>query len=416
MTSVLIHNFGCRVNQAEAFGWAEELQSGGLRLERDIERSDLVVVNTCTLTNRAEADVRRFLRKVVRLNPSARLVLTGCSVALNRARFEEGPRVWLVVPNEDKARLADRILDLVGTAAAPRRAEPFRSRALVKIQDGCDFRCAFCIIPFVRGGGRSLPAAEVLSKVRRFADQGFAEVVLSGVHLSSFGTDLVPRTSLLDLLATLEERAGGIRLRLSSLDPRFLTAELLDFFAASKTVCPHFHLSLQSGSDAVLERMGRRICVARFDEILSGLAARLPGAALGADIIVGFPGESDEEFERTRRFVEESPLTYLHVFSYSPRPGTPAAALPQLDARFKKERSASLRALAVDKNFAFRRALRGWEFEAVVIKRRGAGGEVLTPNYVKIRVADGLPEVKARIRVRIGEVTSAATEGRVCDP
>lgn len=352
LTSVLIHNFGCRVNQAEAFGWAEELQSRGLRLERDIERSDLVVVNTCTLTNRAESDVRRFLRKVVRLNPSARLVLTGCSVALNRARYEGEPQVWLVVPNEDKVRLADRIMDLAGTAAAPRRAEPFRSRALVKIQDGCDFRCAFCIIPFVRGGGRSLPAAEVLSKVRRFADQGFAEVVLSGVHLSSFGTDLVPRESLLDLLATLEERAAGIRLRLSSLDPRFLTAELLDYFAASKAVCPHFHLSLQSGSDAVLERMGRRIGAARFEEILSGLAARLPGAALGADIIVGFPGESDEEFERTRRFIEASPLTYLHVFSYSPRAGTPAADLPQLGAKVKKERSASLRALSGDKNFA----------------------------------------------------------------
>jgi threonylcarbamoyladenosine tRNA methylthiotransferase MtaB len=415
MTSVLIHNFGCRVNQAEAFGWAEELQSRGLRLEKDIARSDLVVVNTCTLTNRAESDVRRYLRRVTRLNPSARLVLTGCSVALDRARFEGGPQVWLVVPNEDKAHLADRVLALVGAAPA-RPIEPFRSRALIKIQDGCDFRCAFCIIPAVRGGGRSLAAAEILSKVRGFAERGFAEVVLSGVQLGSYGTDLVPRTSLLELLETLEKEAGGIRLRLSSLDPRFMTAGLLDFFAASRAVCPHFHLSLQSGSDTVLERMGRRIGATRYCEILTRLAECVPGAALGADIIVGFPGETEEEFDRTRRFVEASPLTYLHVFSYSPRAGTPAAVLPQLDAKVKKRRSASLRALAKDKNLAFRRTFVGRESEAVVIKRGGALGEVLTPNYIKVLVAGGLPQAGACVRVRISRATPAVTEGRVCPP
>lgn len=415
MTSVLFQNFGCRVNQAEAFAWAEEFQSRGLKLERTIERSDLIVINTCTLTHRAESDVRRFLHKAVRINPDVRLVLTGCSVALDRTRYADWPQVCLVVPNEDKARLADRVLGLVGESP-PRPAESFRSRALLKVQDGCDCRCAFCIIPSVRGGGRSLPAVEVLSRVWRFAEHGYAEVVLSGVHLSSYGADLVPRTTLLDLLEKLEAETAGIRIRLSSLDPRFLSDAFLDHLAASKAICPHFHISLQSGADGVLERMGRRIAAARFAEILGRLAGGIPGAALGADMIVGFPGETEEDFERTVRFVEASPLSYLHVFSYSPRAGTPAAVLPQVGTKIRKARAARLRSLAGEKNFAFRRIFLGWESDAVVIKRRGAGGEVLTPNYIKVHVSGGLPEARTRVRIRISDVTAAATEGGILLP
>ena len=339
MTSVLFQNFGCRVNQAEAFAWAEELQGRGLKLERTIEGSDLIVVNTCTLTERAEGDVRRFLRKAVRLNPAVGLVLTGCSVALGAGRYADWPQVRLVVPNEDKARLADRVLGLVGEAA-PRPAEPFRSRALLKVQDGCDCRCAFCVIPSVRGRGRSRPAEEVRARVRRYADQGYAEVVLSGVHLASYGTDLTPRTSLLELLESLDGEAGGIRIRLSSLDPRYLSDALLAHLGASAVIRPHFHLSLQSAADAVLEGMGRRAPAGRFEEILGRLASAVPDAALGADMLVGFPGETDEDFERTLDFVGGAPLTYCHVFSYSPRAGTPAAGRPQVGAGVKTARSA----------------------------------------------------------------------------
>jgi len=415
MTSVLFQNFGCRVNQAEAFAWAEELQNRGLKLERAVERSDLIVVNTCTLTHRADRDVRRFLRKAVRLNPDVGFVLTGCSVALEAGRFADWPGVRLVVPNEDKARLADRVLGLVGESA-PGPAEPFRSRALLKVQDGCDCSCAFCIIPSVRGRGRSLPAAEVRARVRRYAQQGYAEVVLSGVHLASYGADLAPRTSLVELLGTLEGEADGIRIRLSSLDPRFLSDALLARLAAGTMICPHFHFSLQSGADAVLEGMGRRAAAARFAEILGRLAEAVPDVALGADMLVGFPGESDEDFERTVGFVEASPLTYCHVFSFSPRAGTPAAARPQIGARVKKARSARLRALAAEKNLVFRRRFLGRESDAVVIKRRGLGGEVLTPNYIKVRVPDGLPEARRRVRVRIEGVSADATEGRVRRP
>lgn len=415
MTSVFFQNFGCRVNQAEAFAWAEELQSGGLRLERSLERSDLIVVNTCTLTHRADGDVRRFLRKAARLNPAAGLVLTGCAVEAEAERFAGLPPVRLVVPNAEKDRLAERVLELVG-ASAPVPAEPFRSRALLKVQDGCDCRCAFCIIPSVRGRGRSLPPDDVRARVRRFAEQGFAEVVLSGVHLASFGTDLDPRASLAGLLEALERDATGVPIRLSSLDPGFLTEELLDRIAAGRGVRPHVHLSLQSGADGVLEAMDRRVPAARFAEILGRLAGAVPDAALGADFLVGFPGETDEDFERTFRFVEAWPLTYCHVFSYSQRAGTPAASRPQVAAGVKKARSARLRDLAAAKNLAFRRRLRGRTWDAVVVRRRGAVGEVLTENYVKVRVADGLPAARSRVRVEILDADAATTEGRVVHP
>jgi threonylcarbamoyladenosine tRNA methylthiotransferase MtaB len=415
MTSVLLHNFGCRVNQAEAFAWAEEFQSRGLRLERDLARSDLIVVNTCALTCRAEGDIHRFLRRITRVNPAARLVLTGCSVTLDPARYRTWPQVRLVVPNADKETLADRVSDLAGAGPAG-PAAPYRSRALVKIQDGCDFRCAFCVIPSLRGAGRSLPAAEVASRVRRFADQGFAEVVLAGVNLASYGTDLTPRTSLFDLLRRLDGEAGGLRLRLSSLDPRFLTDELADFLAAGRSLCRHFHLSVQSGSDAVLARMGRRISADRCAALLARLAESAPGAALGADILVGFPGETEEEFERTRRFVEASPLTYIHVFPFSPRAGTPAAGLPQLEPAVKTRRSSVLRTLGRDKNLAFRRTFVGREADGVVVKRGGGRGEVLTRNYIKVQVTGPLPDAKSRVRVRITGATPAGTEGCVCAP
>jgi threonylcarbamoyladenosine tRNA methylthiotransferase MtaB len=415
MTSVLFQNFGCRVNQAEAFEWADELQGRGLRLERTIEGSDLIVVNTCTLTRRAEGDVRRFLRKAVRLKPGVGLVLTGCSVAFGAESFADWPQVRLIVPNEDKARLADRVLGLVGEGEAG-AARPLRSRAMLKVQDGCDCRCAFCIIPSARGRGRSLPPADVVARVRRYADQGFAEVVLSGVHLASYGRDLDPRESLLGLLERLEAEAGDVRLRLSSLDPRYLSGSLLDRLASSRVIRPHFHISLQSASDAVLEGMGRRAGAARFGEILDRLAAARPDAALGADLLVGFPGETDDDFERTFRFVESSPLTYAHVFPFSPRVGTPAAVLPQVAAGVKTARAARLRALAAAKNLAFRRRFVGRAADAVVVGRRGVGGEALTPNYIKVRVADGLPAAGKPARIAIVSANAAATEGRVVRP
>jgi len=413
MTSFCIQNFGCRVNQAEAFVWSEELQLRGLRQEREPGRSDLVVVNTCTLTARADRDVKKFIRLVARKNPSARLVVAGCLVDRAQEELETLPNVWRFVPNADKADLPRLLLG----DAPPRReghgVEPFRSRALVKIQDGCDFACTFCVIPGVRGRSVSLPPGQVLERLRRLAARGFGEAVLTGIHLCSYGRDLVPRTSLEGLLRRTEELSLALRLRLSSLDPRFLESSLISALTGIRAVCPHFHVSLQHVSARVLESMGRKGGAAAFSRLLDELRERSPEAALGADIITGFPGETDSDFEECRRFVEKSALTYVHVFTYSPRPGTPAAGRPQIPPGIGKKRTAELRRLSAEKTLAFRAAFVGRTVEALVINRDRGTVRLLTDNYLSLRAPDDERPLDRAARVRITGLGDRGLEGRL---
>jgi len=385
MTSFSIQNFGCRVNQAEAFEWAEDFELSGLSLEDDAARADLIIVNTCTLTGRADRDVRKFMRRISRLNPAARLVVAGCSVDGGRERFEDYPGTWLTVSNKEKADLVEKVLARVERKAAAEYS-PLRSRALLKIQDGCDLRCAFCIIPQVRGPSRSLASEEIISRARALIQRGFREIVLCGIHLNSYGLDLCPPGSLHELLRSLVGLDGLGRVRLSSLDPRFLDDPLIDLITVSPKICPHFHLSLQHGSDGLLKVMGRGSKTSDYSRILARLRDGSPAAALGADIIVGFPGEAGEGFERMFEFLRASPLNYLHVFSYSPRPGTPAAGRPQVAEAIKRERSAALRAWSGERRLAFHKAFLGKELEGIVVKKNHSGAEVLTANYIAVKV------------------------------
>ncbi len=400
MTSFSIQNFGCRVNQAEAFAWTEELEAHGWRLEEDSTRADLVVLNTCTLTGKADRDVRKFIRKITRLNPEARLVVTGCSVDAGRIKTQGMPLNWLVIPNGQKEGLVDRVV----SPAKRRSAAPekhFRSRAILKIQDGCNERCTFCVIPRVRGRSRSFERADILARAREFAGRGFREIILCGIHLSSYGLDLHPQTSLLDIIRELTaiEEIGHIRL--SSLDPRFLDDRLMAFLAGNPKISPHFHLSLQHGSDRILKRMGRASQVSEYLRILNELRRISPMAALGADIMVGFPGESEDDFADMTVFLERSPVAYLHVFAYSPRPGTPAADWPQVDERLKGERSARLRRLSAEKRSAFHLAFLSKELNGILIRRKGGGGEVLTENYINVQVpfCSGRPGEEVKVRL-----------------
>lgn len=412
MRSFSIQSFGCRVNQAEAFLWADELQRNGLKYEEDFYRSDLILVNSCTLTSRADSDVRKFIRNVSRWNPKARLIVTGCYADRAPEEFNSLLKIWRTYSNQEKRDLVRNILALVN----PQRSKstlPFRSRALVKIQDGCDFRCTFCIIPKVRGRSVSVEKEEIFAQIKRFISQGFREVVLTGIHLCSYGLDLQPKSSLIELIKEIEGLEGLGRVRLSSLDPRFLTLPLLDHITKSEKICPHFHLSLQNGSDEVLRRMGRKIRIEEYNEILSYLFRLSPEASLGADVIVGFPGENEEDFEQTYCFLEHSPLTYFHVFSYSPRPWTEASSWPQVDRKVKKERAARLRNLAAKKNLEFRRTFLGKEYAGIVIKREKEAAQVLTSNYLKVSVPSCLSEEREEVRVKITEVTSNATRGKI---
>lgn len=408
MTSFSIQNFGCRVNQAEVFSWAEEFELGGLRLEEDSTRADLVVVNTCTLTSRADRDVRKFIRKISRLNPKARLIIAGCSVDGGRVEFEKIPQAWLLLSNGEKGGLTSRVLSEVG-GRREAFSQPLRSRGLLKVQDGCNLRCTFCIIPSVRGKSRSFDREELLSRAKRFVRQGFKEVVLCGIHLSSYGHDLRPKSSLLELLQALVELEGMARIRLSSLDPRFFDDKLVDFVTGSPKICPHFHLSLQHGSDRILKLMGRKSRVSQYERILSRLRQNSPAASLGADIISGFPGESDEDFARMCDFLKNSPLTYFHVFTYSPRPHTPAEGWPQVEDRVKRERSSLLRKLSEEKRRAFRLTFLGQELEGIVVKKSNGGGEVLTSNYIDVQVpfCPGRQGAEAKVKITRVELQHA---------
>ena len=415
MTSVFIHNFGCRVNQAEAFDWADSLTEAGFSVVKDWRQAELVVVNSCALTSRAEADVRQFVRRLSREAPGVRVVLTGCLVEKGLEELKNWPNIISTIPNSEKDRLADEVIKLLGGKTGSKvERKSYRSRALIKVQDGCDSRCTFCIIPYLRGPSRSLPVEKIVEKVKRAASLGYEELVLAGIHLCAYGQDLNPRTSLVELLKELVALPEVHLLRLSSLDPRLMPDELLEFLASEKKICPHFHLSLQHASPEVLRKMGRKSSPEEYRALLQFLREKKPEASLGADIIVGFPGEGEEDYQYLKEFLSESPLTYFHVFSFSPREGTPAAAWPPVEEKIKKLRSEELRKISREKNFRFKSSFSGQVLPAVVIRKEKEQAELLTANYIKVKAA-ALPELRPRqlVRVKITKVTSYSVEGVV---
>jgi threonylcarbamoyladenosine tRNA methylthiotransferase MtaB len=426
MPSFAIRNFGCRVNQAEAFAWAETFREAGLRHEDDWGRSDLILVNSCTLTSRADRDVRKFIRQVSLENPAARLVVTGCFAERARAEVEKMPQVVLVLPNTEKPGLPERVMSLLGRPELRAGEDPagfgapFRSRAHLKVQDGCDDRCTFCVIPSVRGKSTSLGEEEAVARVRDLVGHGFREIVLAGIHLSSYGENRVPPGSLLDLLRELEKVEGLSRLRLSSLDPRRTDAALLEHVAGNPKICQHFHFSVQHASGRVLREMGRAGGADACQSLLAALRERSPDASLGADVITGFPGETEEDFACLRDFLRRSPLTYFHVFSYSRRAGTPAADRPQVPGPLKKLRSLALRRLSSETDHWFRSSFAGRELDAVVIRpaagRRAARGgrtEVLTGNAIRVTVPSCPAPAREIVRVRIDRALPHSTEGSI---
>ena len=410
MTRFAIQSFGCRVNQAEAFDWVSELQRRGMTFSEDVSGSDLVLVNTCTLTNRADRDVRAFIRKVLRDNQEVQLIITGCYAERTRDKLFDHPRILHVFSNTQKEELASIVADQFGGPPSDPGGE-YRSRALVKIQDGCNLGCSFCVIPSVRGDSRSLPVTDITKHVSEIVKNGYSEVVLTGIHIGLYGRDLGLRSGLLDLIQALEKIEGLWKIRLSSLDPRYLDDMLIDHITGSPVVCPHFHLSLQSGSDEVLRRMGRGNSSVLYRRIMKRFRAAAPDAALGADIIVGFPGETEARFRETEALIKESPLNYFHVFSYSPRSGTPAAGWEQVDEKEKKSRSAILRAFSVRRNQEFKKKFTEKVLEGVVIKQEGEGSRILTTNYIDVLASTYPFPPKTPVRIKITAAIRTGTEG-----
>jgi threonylcarbamoyladenosine tRNA methylthiotransferase MtaB len=421
--TVAFVTLGCRVNQADTHQMQALLEARGLRTVPADCAADVVVINTCAVTGRAELSDRQAIRRAGRASPEARVVVTGCWAQTSPESVATLGGVDLVVGNADKGRLPD-LLD--GLLAQPRRAprlevgdlararlEPVaprahvngRARAFVKVQDGCRHRCAFCIVPFARGPSRSLAPAVVEAQVRRLVEAGHPEIVLTGIDLGHYGADLHPRPSLAGLLDRLV-RVGGLRwLRLSSMLPAYFTEDVLEILTTSPAIAPHFHVPLQSGSDRVLRLMRRPYTTATYRRVVERLTGLSPRLGLGADVIAGFPGETDDDFAATLEMVQTLPFSYLHVFPYSERRGTAAAALPgRLEPGTVAVRARRLREIGATRRRAFHAAMVGRTEDVLVLETRDRdSGDLtgLTGNYVEVRFAgpDHLRRRTARVRV-----------------
>ena len=387
----------------------------GFEQTRD-SSAEFVVLNTCTVTNTADTEVRQIVRRVHRENPDARIVVTGCYAQRAPEEIAQLPGVALVVGNSHKTQIADLmsapyhgqihvgdIFEARDFLSSPvEDASGDRSRPNLKIQDGCGNRCSFCIIPFVRGRSRSAPVAQIVDQVRSLSER-YPEVVLTGINLGRWGREAGFGMRLVDLLRLLLVDTDVRRLRLSSVEPMDWSDELLQFVAREDRIAKHIHIPLQSGSDAVLRRMHRRYRPKHYEARVRLARELMPDAAIGADVMVGFPGETEEEFEQTCAFVETMPFTYLHIFPYSERPGTPAAERPdQVPESVRKDRGRILRQIGLRKNAEFRRGFMGRTLSAVTIEN----GRAITSNYLAIEMSSARP-ARMMVNIRIGSVTEA---------
>ena len=402
-----IVTFGCRVNQADSFHIEEQLiAAGGAATSTD--DADVVVVNTCSVTSSSDQGARQIIRKIARENPHARIVVTGCYATRRPDEIAVLPGVVQLVPNHRKDHLvaeiglaapkaewataglttAERFGDGdggCGAAIAPGLAG--RTAFTLRVQTGCDQTCAYCIIPSTRGAGRSRPLRDVLSEIDRVRAAGYREVAITGVHLGSYGRDLADGSSLVVLLQTIERQCSGMRFRISSLEPMDCSDETVDLVAASKTFAPHFHLPLQHASDEMLVAMRRPYTIAYYRRLVDRIRERIPHASIGTDIIVGFPGETDRDFEMLEAYLRESPITHVHVFPYSDRPGTAATELPQkVHGSIIRDRASAVRRIGRELNRAFHEAQHNSVRPGLTIED---GSLVVTDNYLKVRIPPG---------------------------
>jgi threonylcarbamoyladenosine tRNA methylthiotransferase MtaB len=424
MTTFCIEQFGCRATQADGAAIERQLREQGCTAVARLDSADFVVLNTCTVTAAADSQARDAIRKIHAANPAARIIVTGCYAQRAPEEIAALPGVAHVVGNSHKPQIAT-LLKTIFAAPISRNDEPVpyhcapilsgdifalsdvlvapvlggegnHTRPTLKIQDGCNSRCSFCVIPFVRGKSRSLPFATVLAEIQKLASSGFREIVLSGINLGTYGRDLTPRVEFLELLKRILDQTNVERLRISSIEPLDVTQDLIDLFAASNRLAPHFHMPLQSASNRILAAMHRWYRAEHYARRVELIHERLPHAAVGADVIAGFPGETEEDHAATLHFIEQRPFTYLHVFSYSLRPATRAASLPShLPGVIIKRRARELRALAEAKSAAFRHSQVGRTLRVLTMHRNANDDASQTPalsgNYVSVMIPDVLP-------------------------
>lgn len=388
--------FGCRVNQADSLGVEAGLTAAGATAVA-VDEAELVLVNTCSVTASADQGARQTIRRIHRQNPGARIVVTGCFASRAADEVADLPGVTAVVPNTEKPQLVRQLLPMLGQPAGeadgpcgrvPGPGLMGRTAWTLRVQTGCGEACSYCIIPTTRGASRSRAAADVLAELARVTDAGYREVALTGVHLGAWGRDLTTPDRLASLLRMLAAAPGDVRVRVSSLEPMDCTPEVLDVLAAHPDrFAPHFHLPLQHASDRMLVEMRRPYTAAYYDSLVADVRRRFPDAAIGSDAIVGFPGESDDDAEALASYLERSPLTHVHVFPYSDRPGTVASALPgKVAGPVVKARAQRLRAISSRLAASFRDGQTGRFRRALALEDGRVG---VTDNYIRVPLPPG---------------------------
>ena len=418
MTKFSITTLGCKVNQAESEAIAQDMLDSEWSATADCENAEVCVVNTCTVTQKASMQSRQAIRKAIRANPNARIVVTGCYAQTAPQEIDNIEGVDYIVGNDQKLAIrrlllgneddrfqrplpsnggtnGNRTFQLMPTAISANRTRPF-----LKIQDGCNAFCTYCIVPYARGRSRSMPVGDILQGITRFAASGFHEVVLTGIHLGAYGRDLDPATNLTDLMKGIANRGSIDRIRISSIEPFELTEKIIQEVATSEIFCRHFHIPLQSGDDGILRKMGRPYSHQDFSSLIDTIHRLMPDAAIGVDTLVGFPGETEAAFENTYELVDKLPISYLHVFPFSERPGTPAAKLPdKLAPQVIKTRAERIRELGHEKRMAFYRRFEGMPLPVLIEGKRDSTTGLLkglSSNYLPILV-DGGDDLKNKI-------------------
>jgi threonylcarbamoyladenosine tRNA methylthiotransferase MtaB len=415
VASYHVENFGCRATQADGAAIERQLLARGMKRAHRAVEAEIVVLNTCTVTASADKDARACIRRVHRENPGARILVTGCYAQRAPEELSALPGVSLVVGNSHKHLLAEYAAPLMsGNGFVPLAqiggsdsrlvvgdifahtelmAAPVfntnsseKTRPNLKVQDGCNNRCSFCIIPYVRGRSRSLKLEQVLYEVDALVAGGYREIVLSGINLGRWGRDLSPRLNFAAMLRAILQQTAIEKIRISSVEPMDWTNELIELVASSARIAKHVHVPMQSGSDRILRRMHRRYRPWHYAARIERIRRAMPDAAIGADVMVGFPGETDVDLEQTRSLVKRLPITYLHVFTYSSRPGTPSAEMPdQVPVEVAQERNRILRELSARKKREFMQSFIGRKLEAITLTHReGDSTQALTDNYLKL--------------------------------
>jgi threonylcarbamoyladenosine tRNA methylthiotransferase MtaB len=459
MATFHIVNFGCRATQADAAAIERQLLDRGYAAAESPDAAEVIVVNTCTVTASADTQARQAIRTIHRENPAANILVTGCYAqrapedlaSLDGVRWVVGNSHKTEIPRlleqEQPARAASgglfyfplsrlnpdsmslehgpakiltgNIFEQMEIIAAPvLGGEAGHTRPVLKIQDGCDNRCSYCVIPFVRGHSRSLQPAQVVTEICRLVLAGAREVVLSGINLGSYGRDLVPRAEFGDLLRRIRDETSLERFRISSIEPMDVTRDLIELFAASDRLAPHFHVPLQSGSDRILAAMHRWYRTSHYARHIELIRELLPNAGVGADVIAGFPGETEDDHCATLALMQQLPFTYLHVFSFSPRPGTKAAGLwGEVPLDVIQRRARELRAVSAAKSAAFRAAQLGRRHRVLTLHRSGKDADgnwtgAIAGNYLNVRVSGSWP-ANHWLDVEINSVDGTHALGRV---